>query len=77
MADNNSSRDEGRWTARAMEWLPLMWILPATTFIGWGLGRLLDHLIGTNFLYMVFLLAGIGVGLWMLLRQINKLNREG
>jgi len=73
---DKSSKDERRWTARAMEWIPLIGILPAMTVIGWGIGRLLDHLLATHYLYLVFLVVGIGAGLWLLLRAVNRLNKE-
>jgi F0F1-type ATP synthase assembly protein I len=74
--DYKTSRDQERWTAQAMRWIPLMWVAPVTTIIGWGIGRLLDHLLGTDYLYLVFLLAGIGVGLWMLVRSVNRLEQD-
>jgi F0F1-type ATP synthase assembly protein I len=73
---DKSSKEERRWTEQAMEWLPLVWVLPVMTVVGWGIGRVLDHLLATDFLYLVFLLLGIGAGLWLLLRAVNRLNRE-
>jgi F0F1-type ATP synthase assembly protein I len=71
-----SSKEERRWTEQAMEWLPLVWIPPVMTVIGWGIGRVLDHLLSTDFLYLVCLVLGIVAGLWMLLRAVNRLSRE-
>ena len=46
--------------------------LPATTVTGYFLGVLLDHLFGTHFLYLVFLILGIAAGFLELYRVVSR-----
>jgi F0F1-type ATP synthase assembly protein I len=46
--------------------------LPATTVTGYFLGVLLDHLFGTHFLYIVFLLVGIVAGFFEIYRVVSR-----
>jgi F0F1-type ATP synthase assembly protein I len=50
----------------------LAFLLPAATFVGYLIGYLLDKVFGTHFLYLLFLLLGIGAGVYQLIRQVNK-----
>lgn len=54
------------------EYSQLAFILPATTFVGYAIGYLLDKWLGTNWLYMVFLLLGIVSGLVQVIRFANR-----
>ena len=47
-------------------------MLPACTFIGWLIGVGLDHLFGTTFLYLVFLIVGIAAGFVELIRIATR-----
>lgn len=62
------------WTVVAGEWLAIGMILPASIFVGYFIGYLLDQAFGTHWLYLVFLLFGIASGFISLLRGINRLN---
>jgi F0F1-type ATP synthase assembly protein I len=53
-------------------YLSLAALLPASTFIGYAMGYGLDHLFGTHFLYIVFLLFGIAAGFIELIREVSK-----
>jgi F0F1-type ATP synthase assembly protein I len=46
--------------------------LPATTAIGYFIGLLLDNWLGTNFLYLVFLIIGIAAGFLELYRIATR-----
>ncbi|MCS7315432.1 MAG: AtpZ/AtpI family protein [Bryobacterales bacterium] len=50
----------------------LAFLLPATTFAGYVVGWLLDRWLGTGFLYLVFLLAGIAGGFIELVRTLRR-----
>lgn len=47
-------------------------MLPATTITGYLIGVLLDHLFGTHFLYIVFLIVGIVAGFVQMIRIVSK-----
>lgn len=55
---------------QAGEYTSLAFLLPAATFVGYGIGYLLDKAFGTHFLYLVFLLLGIISGLVQILRKV-------
>ncbi len=54
------------------KYLGLAFLLPACVFVGYVIGVLLDRLFGTHFLYIVFLLLGVGAGLLELVRELQK-----
>jgi F0F1-type ATP synthase assembly protein I len=56
----------------AGRYLSLSFVLPASTFAGYVIGYLLDGWLGTNYLYIVFLLFGIAGGLIQIVRQFAK-----
>lgn len=58
------------------EYTSLAFLLPAATFVGYGIGYLLDRLFHTHFLYIPFLLLGIAAGFVQLLRQIMRDTRN-
>ncbi len=47
-------------------------MLPAATVTGYFLGVFLDHLFGTSFLYIVFLLIGIAAGFIEVIRVVSR-----
>jgi F0F1-type ATP synthase assembly protein I len=49
--------------------------LPATTVTGYLLGLLLDHWLGTDFLYLVFLIIGIAAGFLEIYRVATRNSR--
>ena len=53
-------------------YLSLATLLPAASFIGYLMGYGLDHLFGTSFLRIVFLILGAIGGFLNLLRQLNR-----
>jgi len=53
-------------------YMPLAMTLPVSTFVGYAIGYYLDKWLGTNFLYIVFLLLGIASGMIQLIREVNK-----
>jgi F0F1-type ATP synthase assembly protein I len=65
-------REEKSFMVRFGEYSQLAFILPATTFIGYLVGYLLDGWLGTRFLYMVFLLIGIAAGLIQVIRFAQR-----
>jgi F0F1-type ATP synthase assembly protein I len=58
------------------EYTSLAFLLPVSTFVGYGIGYLLDRAFGTHFLYIVFLLLGIVAGFIKLIQQIQKDTRN-
>ncbi len=62
---------------QASEYTSLAFLLPASTFVGYVIGHLLDKALGTRFLYIVFLLLGIAAGFIKLLQQIQKDTSDG
>ena len=74
MADKAPKKQS--WQAQAGAWMELAFVLPASTFVGYAIGYLLDKAFGTHWLYMVFLLIGIAGGFQQLLRGINRLNKR-
>jgi F0F1-type ATP synthase assembly protein I len=65
------------WAGVAAEYLALAFLLPASTFVGYFIGYLLDRWLGTNFLYIVFLVLGIVSGFVKLIQQLNRDSRSG
>jgi F0F1-type ATP synthase assembly protein I len=53
-------------------YLGLTTLLPATTFVGYAIGYLLDKAFGTTYLRIVFLLFGIAGGIVELIRELSK-----
>lgn len=66
---NRQDRNLMRTFAR---YLPLATALPVSTLVGYAIGYYLDKWLGTNFLYIVFLLLGIASGMIQLIRTVNK-----
>jgi F0F1-type ATP synthase assembly protein I len=62
--------------AQASEYTSLAFLLPASTFVGYAIGYLLDKAFGTHFLYLVFLLLGIAAGFVQLLRRLLRDTKE-
>ena len=60
----------------AGEYTSLAFLLPASTFVGYAIGYLLDKLFGTHFLYIVFLILGIVSGFAQLIRKVQQDTRE-
>lgn len=65
-------RGEKSFWVRFGEYSQLAFLLPSTTFVGYIVGYLLDQWLGTNWLYMVFLLIGIAAGLYQTVRFANR-----
>lgn len=63
--DNNPFQAFGRYA-----WLAFL--LPISTFIGYGIGYWLDKVFHTHFLYLVFLILGIAAGFIDLIRVLNR-----
>jgi F0F1-type ATP synthase assembly protein I len=58
------------------EYTGLALLLPASTFVGYLIGKLLDRAFHTNFLYIVFLILGSAGGFVQLLRQVMRDTRD-
>jgi len=61
---------------QAGEYMSLAFLLPASTFVGYAIGYLLDKAFGTHFLYLVFLLLGIASGFVQLIRRLQRDTKE-
>ena len=58
------------------EYVALALMLPIATFVGYGIGYLLDKLFGTSFLKIVFLVLGIASGFVQIIRQLSQDSRD-
>jgi len=62
--------------AQVGEYTSLAFLLPASTFVGYAIGYLLDKFFGTHFLYLVFLLLGIASGFVELIRRLLRDSKQ-
>ncbi len=60
------------FTEQAAEYSTLALLLPASIFVGWLLGHLLDRAFGTGYLNIVGLLLGIVCGFVQFIRQVMR-----
>jgi F0F1-type ATP synthase assembly protein I len=67
---------ERSFMAMVSEYTALAFLLPASTFVGYVIGYLLDKAFGTRFLYLVFLIIGIISGFVQLIRQLLRDTRD-
>ena len=58
------------------EYAALALMLPIATFVGYGIGYLLDRLFGTSFLKIVFLVLGIASGFAQIIRKLSRDSRN-
>lgn len=58
------------------EYTGLALLLPVSTFVGYLIGKGLDHLFHTSFLYIVFLILGSVGGFVQLIRQVMQDTRD-
>lgn len=58
--------------ARYAQYSGLALLLPASTFVGYGIGYVLDKAFGTTWLQIVFLILGSVAGFVGLIRQITR-----
>jgi F0F1-type ATP synthase assembly protein I len=61
---------------QAARYTSIAMAIPGSVFVGYALGYLLDKWLGTNFLYIVFLLLGIVSGFWQLIRELSRDNSK-
>lgn len=54
----------------AARYISIASLLPASTFVGYGIGYALDSWLGTQYLKVVFLILGIVAGFTQLIRQL-------
>jgi len=62
--DENDTRNIGKYIELAI-------LLPVSTLIGMGMGYGLDHLLGTHFLYLIFMVIGTAAGIIQLIRGLS------
>ncbi|MDR3698525.1 MAG: AtpZ/AtpI family protein [Candidatus Sulfopaludibacter sp.] len=62
--------------AQVEEYVALALMLPVATFVGYGMGYLLDRFFGTSFLKIVFLVLGIVSGFVQIIRQLSRDSRD-
>jgi len=58
--------------AQVSEYTSLAFLLPASTFVGYAIGYLLDKAFGTHVFYLIFLLLGIVSGFVELIRRLMR-----
>ncbi len=60
------------------DYMNLALILPVSLLVGYGIGLGLDHVFGTHFWYIVWLIAGVVAGMRELIRKVEKeFDRDG
>lgn len=62
--------------AKAAQYSSLALVLPASTFVGYGIGHWLDRRFGTTWLRVLFLILGSVAGFVTLIRQILQDSRD-
>jgi F0F1-type ATP synthase assembly protein I len=74
MPDQLPDRDPERknFLALAARYSGLALALPASTFVGWVLGKLLDHWLHTTWLYLAGLIVGSIAGFVELIRAVTS-----
>lgn len=63
---------ERKWVQQFSRYSGLALALPASTFVGYAIGYMLDKWLGTTYLSIVFLLLGIASGMYHLIRALSK-----
>ncbi len=58
------------------EYTSLAMVLPISTLVGGGIGYLIDRLLHTHFLWIVFGMLGTAGGIIEVLRQLQKSENE-
>jgi F0F1-type ATP synthase assembly protein I len=58
--------------AKAAQYSSLAMVLPASTFVGYGIGYWLDQRFGTTWLRVLLLILGSVAGFFTLIRQILR-----
>ena len=66
------ARPKKTFAVLAAEYSSLAFLLPVSTFAGYGIGYLLDKAFGTHWLYIPFLILGTVAGFVQFIRQILK-----
>jgi ATP synthase protein I len=66
------NRQDRKLVKLMARYLPLAMTLPVSTIVGYAIGYYLDKWLGTNFLFIVFLLLGIASGMIQLIREVKK-----
>jgi F0F1-type ATP synthase assembly protein I len=64
------------WPVMVGEYTTLAFVLPVSTFLGYGLGWLLDRQFGTTWIYIPGLILGIVSGFVQLIRQLMRDTRD-
>ncbi len=62
--------------AKAAQYSSLALVLPASTFVGYGIGYWLDRHFGTTWLRVLFLILGSVAGFVTLIRTILRDSRD-
>lgn len=75
-SQNRLTRVRKNFVTVVGEYTALAFLLPASTFVGYVLGYLLDRAFGTHFLYIVFLILGIVSGFVQLVRRLMRDTRN-
>ena len=76
MPEPPDSGNRSFWVAIA-RYSQLAFVLPATTFVGWVVGALLDRWLHTTWLYLLGLLLGIVAGFVELIRTVMASEKAG
>jgi F0F1-type ATP synthase assembly protein I len=68
--------DKKTMAAKAAQYSALALVLPASTFVGYGIGYWLDQRFGTTWLRVLLLILGSVAGFVTLIRQVMQDSRD-
>jgi F0F1-type ATP synthase assembly protein I len=69
------NRKPNAWVSAA-RYSEIGFIIPAAVFLGYALGWLLDHWLGTHWLYLAGIIFGAGAGFVQMIRSAAALSRD-
>jgi F0F1-type ATP synthase assembly protein I len=65
-------KDQGNLYQQFGKYYGLVFLLPVSMAVGYGIGYLLDRAFGTTFLKIVFLFVGVAAGMIELVRELTR-----
>lgn len=62
--------------AKAGQYIGLAFVIPVAMWVCWWVGSQVDRAIGTRYGELIGLMTGFGAGLYEVLRQARRIERE-
>jgi F0F1-type ATP synthase assembly protein I len=76
MPETSNEPQKNRALVQGLKYTHIAFAIPGGVIAGWLLGALLDHWLGTKYLYLVGLGLGVIAGFYDLIRSVMRMNRE-